>query len=262
MFSPKAILISLIILSLTFSLTTVKAAVMESETYKIQFDSMNVGGERQTSETYIMEDSIGEIATGPSASETYNLYAGYQQMSVTYLSISDGANVTMSAINSTNSTSTGSTSWTVITDNVAGYKLEVAASATSSIPCTYYLCNADAGENFTDYVEASGTTPEAWNTEDSQYEFGFSAYGDDAPDGTWGSGSDCGSGTTLPQDLYYRGFSDATDSGPDTIQIATRSSRTDSSGITTNFCLGAVQSNVVAPSGTYTATTTATATAL
>ncbi len=258
----KIILNSLITLLLIFSLPVVQAAVMESESYKIQFDSVNVGGARQTSESYIMEDTIGEIATGASASETYNLYAGYQQMNVTYLSISDGADVTMSAMSATDATSTGSTSWTVITDNPAGYKLEVAASATSSTPCDYYLCDADISENFADYVEASGATPEVWNTEDGQYEFGFSAYGDDVSDGAWGAGSSCGSGTTLPQDLYYRGFNDTTDSGPATIEIAIRSSRTDASGIATNFCLGAVQSNVTTPSGTYTATTTATATAL
>lgn len=236
------------------------AAVMQSDNYKIQFDSLNVGGTRQTSENYISEDTIGEIATGESSSANYNLFAGYQQMNRTYISISDGANVSMSSMSSTNSTSTGSTFWTVITDNLAGYKLEIAASATST--CTYYLCNNSSGESFSDYAEASGTTPETWNTASGRYEFGFSAYGIDAPTGTWGTAKDCGSGTTINQNQKYRGFNNSTDSGPETVQIASRSSRTDSSGISTYFCLAAVQSNTYAPSGTYTATTTATATAL
>lgn len=238
----------------------VRAAVMESENYKIQFDSINSGGERQTSENYIMEDTIGEIATGQSSSESYNLYAGYQQMNETYLSLSDGANVSMSAIDMTNSTSTGGTSWTVIADNPAGYKLEVSAESVAG--CDAYLCDADNGNEFADYQEASGTTPEVWNTQDGRYEFGFSAYGDDVADGTWGSGASCGSGTSLPQDLKYRGFNDQPDAGPETIQIASRAARTDSSGITSYFCLGAVQSHTYAPSGTYTATTTVTLTSL
>ncbi len=243
-------------------LTTI-ASVMESENYKIQFDSINSGGERQTSENYIMEDTIGEMATGISSSESYNLYAGYQQMNETFLSISDGADINMSGLDMDNSTSTGSTSWTVITDNAAGYKLEVYANATSTNACArYYLCNSDTQEEFADYQEASGTTPEIWNTADGNYEFGFSAYGEDVTDVTWGSGSSCGSGTSLPQDLFYRGFNDENDSGPETIEIANRGSGTGAGGIVTNFCLGAVQSNVYAPSGVYTATTTARATAL
>lgn len=241
---------------------TVQAAVMQSDNYKIQFDSINVGGTRQTSESYRMEDTIGEIATGQSSSEIYNLFAGYQQMNLTYISISDGANVSMSSMSSTNSTSTGSTFWTVITDNTAGYKLEIAASATTTYSCTYYLCNHSTGESFSDYAESSGTTPEVWNTANGQYEFGFSAYGTDVPTATWGTAQDCGSGTTINQSQNYRGFNNSADSGPETVQIATRSSRTGASGVSTYFCLAAVQSNVYAPSGTYTATTTATATAL
>lgn len=240
-----------------------EAAVMESESYKLQFDSVNIGGERQTSESYIMEDTIGEIGTGEMESANYYLKAGYQQMNETYLSLSDAANVTMSGITRTNATSTGGTTWSVITDNPAGYKLEVAASATSSTPCDYYLCDMEAGNSFTDYFEASGTTPEVWNTSGSRYEFGLSAYGDDVSDSVWGSGDNCGSGTDLPQDLYYRGFNDVSDSGPDNVQIATRSSRTETAGVVTNFCLGAVQTGgAYAPTGTYTATTTATLTAL
>ncbi len=249
-----------VIALLTVSFQIVWAAAMESENYKMQFDSINAGGERQTSENYIMEDTIGEIATGQSSSESYNLYAGYQQMNEIYLSLSDGADVSMSGIDMTNSTSTGGTNWTVITDNPAGYKLEMAAV---SVPaCDYYLCDADQGNEFADYQEASGVTPEVWNTQDGRYEFGFSAYGDDVPDGTWGAGSSCGSGTSLPQDLKYRGFNNQSDSGPETIQIASRSSRTESGGITSYFCLGAVQSHTYAPSGTYTATSTATLTSL
>lgn len=251
----EPILIGIVLLLLIFFSPT-QAAVMTSENYRIQFDSLNAGGMRQTSENYIMEDTIGEIATGESSSETYKLKAGYQQMDQTYLSISDGANIVMSNMDITNSTSTGSTSWTVTTDDAAGYKLEVASSQKNP------LRSANTSEQFADYAEAAGTTPEVWNTTDGAYEFGFSAYGDDTPTATWGNGGTCGTGTTINQSMKYRGFNNAADDGAETIQIATKSSRTETSGVTTNFCVGAVQSHVFTPSGTYTATTTATATSL
>lgn len=172
------------------------------------------------------------------------------------ITISDGADVTMGTLNITNSTSTGTTAWTVTTNNQAGYKLEVASSQQNP------LRSADTSEQFADYAEASGTTPEVWNTTDGAYEFGFSAYGDNVPTGTWGTGATCGSGTTINQSMKYRGFNVAGDAAAETVQIATLATETGTAGVTTNFCLGAVQSHIFAPAGTYTATTTATATTL
>lgn len=172
------------------------------------------------------------------------------------ISISDGADVTMGTLNVTNSTSTGTTAWTVTTNNQAGYKLEVASSQINP------LRSANTSEQFTDYAEASGTTPEVWNTVDGAYEFGFSAYGDNVPTGTWGDGGTCGSGTTINQSMKYRGFNNAANAAAETVQIATLATETGTAGVVTNLCLGAVQSHIFAPSGTYTATTTATATTL
>ena len=52
------------------------AYVASSSNYRIQSDSINVGGTRQTSTSYISEDTIGEIATGDSTSTSYKLKAG------------------------------------------------------------------------------------------------------------------------------------------------------------------------------------------
>ena len=53
---------------------------MSSENYKIQYDSINIGGREQSSDTYRLRETIGEIATDESQSEFYRIKAGYQQM--------------------------------------------------------------------------------------------------------------------------------------------------------------------------------------
>ncbi len=170
------------------------------------------------------------------------------------ISISDGPDITMSSLDMTNSTSTGQTSWTVTTNNEAGWKLEVEADQANA------LASADIGEAFTDYSEAVGGTPESWMSDDGKYEFGFGVHAT-ATDVfgalDWGSGDDCGTGASIDANQYYLGFDSA-----NKIQVATKSATTTISGQEIIFCVAAVQSNVYAPSGTYTATTTATATTL
>lgn len=61
------------------------AFVMESGAYRIQRDSINIGGtEDSNSSAYILKDTVGEIGTGrsPSSYNLYNLYAGYRQYDV------------------------------------------------------------------------------------------------------------------------------------------------------------------------------------
>ena len=167
----------------------------------------------------------------------------------TGITISDGADVTMSPLGITSDTSIGETSWIVKTNNVSGYNLDVKASTAPAL--------ANATDSFADYTEAVLGTPETWSVGSGDYEFGFSAYGDDVADGTWGAGVDCGTDTTIStNNLNYLGFK-TTDK-----TIATRSSVTPNLGVETNICFAAEQKDVYAPSGTYTATITATAVTL
>ena len=53
--------------------------IMESSSYQMQFDSVNVGGELSTSTSYTLEDTAGEVATGRLNSSSYILRDGYQQ---------------------------------------------------------------------------------------------------------------------------------------------------------------------------------------
>ena len=170
----------------------------------------------------------------------------------TGITISDGADVTMSpSLGITSDTSIGKTTWTVKTNNVAGYNLNVKASTEPA------MAHTTTTDTFADYSETVLGTPETWSVGSGDYEFGFSAYGDDVADGTWGTGVGCGTHTTIStNNLNYLGFK-TTDK-----TIATRSSVTPNLGVETNICFAAEQKDVYAPSGTYTATITATAVTL
>lgn len=165
------------------------------------------------------------------------------------ISISDGANITMSPnISVSADSSIGSSTWTVTTNAASGYSLAVKASASPAL--------VSGGNSFADYTEAVAGTPDTWSVDASEYEFGFSAFGTDVEAEHKGSGSSCGAGGTPDADLNYEGFATS-----DEI-IATRASVTPTAGVTSTLCVAAEQNGVFAPSGTYTATITGTATTL
>ena len=167
----------------------------------------------------------------------------------TGITISDGADVTMSpSLGIESDTSIGETSWIVKTNNVSGYKLDVKASTEPA------MAHTTTTDTFADYSETVLGTPETWSVGSGDYEFGFSAYGDDVSDATWGAGVGCRTSSTIStNNLNYLGFK-TTDK-----TIATRNSVTPNTGVQTNVCFAAEQKDVYAPSGEYTATITATA---
>jgi len=223
------------------------AYVASSTNYRLQSDSVNIGGILSTSTNYKMEDTLGEVATGISTSTSYKIKAGYQQMQGSTISISSASGITLSALTITQDTAVGSTTWTVTTDNPAGYSLSVKASASPA------LTDSGAGNSFADYTETVAGSPETWSVTNA-YEFGFSAFGADV-DG-YGTDTDCAAGFNVPSaTLLWEGFS-TTD-----IEIASSSAST-VSGTDSTLCVATEQDTVFAPSGTYTATITATAVAL
>lgn len=165
------------------------------------------------------------------------------------ITISDGANVTMAPnISISTDSSIGSTSWTVTTNATAGYTLAVKADTDPALQ--------SASDSFADYTEATPGTPDAWSVDSGSYEFGFGAYGTDVAAAFDGGASTCGAAGTPDASLLFDGF-ETTDT-----TIATRNSTTPTTGVVTNFCLAAEQNGVFAPSGTYNATITGTATTL
>ncbi len=144
----------------------VEAEVMSSTNYKIQADSVNVGGVRQTSNSYISEDTIGESGPGTSSSTNYSLKAGYQEMiGGYYISISVPVNVDLGTIVGTGDTGlTGaSANWSVITDNPGGYKLEWQASSTNMV---------SGSDVIGPYTPAIADTPEVWSVASTDSEWG------------------------------------------------------------------------------------------
>ncbi|HEY4504045.1 MAG TPA: hypothetical protein VJJ28_02975, partial [Candidatus Paceibacterota bacterium] len=55
---------------------------MSSDNYEILSDSVNFSGTRSSSDSYSIEDTVGEIATGDLEAVSNNLHAGYQQATV------------------------------------------------------------------------------------------------------------------------------------------------------------------------------------
>lgn len=154
--------------------------VRSSSNYRLQSDSINIGGNFSSSTIYHMGDTIGEIATGNSSSTSFSIKAGYQQMQEVYLAMSNPVDValTPSIPGVTGGTANGSVIWTVITDGPAGYTMSLKASTDSALACSSG-CNI-ATDRFSDYTPVTGGVPDyTWSISNSTAEFGFSPEGTD-----------------------------------------------------------------------------------
>jgi len=223
------------------------AQVMTSPDFRIQSDSINVGGVPGTSADFRLNDTIGEIATGEASSPDFILRAGYQQMQGGSISISAAPDIVMDGLSLSQNSAVGSSTWTVITNNVGGYALSVRASAAPA------LVDAGTGESFTDYTEASAGVKETWSVT-SAYEFGFSGFGADTTG--YGIDTNCADAENIPSTgLLWEGFNGLTN-----IQLASTSSPT--AGTDTTICVATEQDVLLTPSGSYSSTITATAVVL
>lgn len=153
-------------------------------------------------------------------------------------------------------TAVATSTFTVATNNVIGYTLTVQASSTA--PAMQMASSTP--------IPDGPTTPFLYGTgapfvPPNQYAFGFSAYSTtaDVNTTTYGTGATgCSNGTassTPSATLKYRGFA-----ANSPITIAQNGSTTTPAGNPTVVCFLAAQNNSYVPSGSYTATITATAT--
>jgi hypothetical protein len=200
-------LLIIVLIGLVFGISPVFAYVMSSTNYRIQSDSVNIGGlDTQSSDSYIMKDTIGEIATGESESFSYKLRAGYRQMQEVYLSISSPPDVTMTPEigGVIGGISNGSSTWTVITDNPAGYTLTIKANTSPAL---------QSGSNsFADYTpNVSGTPDYDWSIADTDAEFGFTPEGENIVQKFKDNGSSCNTGTLNTPDKCWYNFSTSTE---------------------------------------------------
>ena len=228
------------------------AQVMTSGSYQIQSDSINFGGGRSTSTSFIQESTFGEVATGLSTSSTYSLRAGYQQMQQVYLSLTGGDNVTMDPTipGVSGGIANGSTSLNALTDSPSGYQLTVEFSGTPAM-------ESSDGDTIADYTPAGANADYNFTTDSTDAHFGFSPFGPDIIDRYKDTGgSACGSGTSVAQQCWDSPSTTA-------VTVAQNTAANHPTGATTTlyFRVG-VGSAVVQPSGTYIATTTVTLLAL
>lgn len=230
------------------------AYVASSTNYRIERDSLNVGGLLATSTNYRIEDTVGETGTGIGTSTTYNLYAGYQQFetaAATTLTITAPTDVTLSpAISDTDGgTANGSAAWTVTTNNVTGYSLTIKADSSPAL--------ASSGSSFADYSPAGANPDFAFSVGANESVFAFSPEGDHIVSTFKDDGSTCNTGATDTADACWDGLSTTA------ATIAQSGSANSPAGTETTVkfraAAGASKSQ---SSGAYQATVTLTATVL
>lgn len=221
---------------------------MSSSNYKIQSDSVNFGGVRSGSASFVTEDTLGEVATGLSSSTNYVMKAGYQQMQESVIAVVPASNVTMSPNigGVTGGTSNGSTNFRVTTDNSAGYTATITASSSPAL--------VSALDSFADYVPSGAVPDFTFVNAATNSSFAFTAEGTDIDQRFKDNGSGtCGVGSGDVTLSCWDGLS----TSPKTIN--TRTSANHSSGIVTTLNFRAASgSNHIQVDGVYTATTTIT----
>ena len=225
-----------------------EAQMMQSTNYKMQSDSVNVGGLFSTSTNYRMEDTVGEIATGNSNSANYVLRAGYQQMQSSFISLSAIPDVVLAPNlgGVLGGTATGSTAFVVITDNAAGYSVTINATTSPAMR---------SGTNtIADYVPAGAVPDFLFTTSATNSHFAYSPEGVDISVRLQDAGSVCGVAGSDTANRCYDGLRTTP------VEIARRGSSNQPSGSTTTvrFTVG-IGGNVTVPEGVYRATTTITA---
>ncbi len=240
-----------ILLAITILLTPVAYAYVSSSTsYRIVEDSVNAGGLLSTSTSYRAEDTLGEEGVGTSSSATYRIKAGYQQMQEVYLAISAPGSITLSpSIPTTGGVGNGVATWTVTTDNAAGYTMNIRASGTPAL---------QSGVNsFANYVPAGGDPDFTFTTPAAASRFGFSPEGVDIPQRFKDNGVICNAGALDTASTCWVPLLTSADT------VATRITPNHPSGTptTVRFRAESGASNVQ-PAGAYTATSTLTVLAL
>lgn len=178
---------------------------------------------------------------------------------VVTLSVNEGIALTldntvtvMTPISIAQDTGVATSTFVVKTNAVAGYKLELNATATPAMAAgTVTIPDASA----TQALISAPLVPVG------TYAFGFSAYSvgtTNVPTDTWGTqttGCAQGASSTPSTGLKYRGFDGATK-----IQVASNNSTTTTAGNTVVVCFMAQQNGSYIPAGNYNATIVATAT--
>lgn len=230
---------------------TAHAAVMQSANYRIESDSVNMGGGRSSSTNYSLESTAGEVGSGVSSSTSYVVSAGYQQTLVDYLSLSAAANVTMSPSlgGLTGGTADGTTVVTATTDSAAGYQLTIVASTSPAMQ--------KGSDTIADYTPSGANPDFTFSVPGGVGEFGFSPEGTEIAARYKDDGAACNTGSGDTSLACW----DALTTSARVIANRTSGNHPDGTATTLRFRTGlGANSGIV--NGDYYATTTLTAVSL
>jgi hypothetical protein len=156
-----------ILIALAVGVFPAVSSAMESATYEINSDVIGSFGDTGFSTTYRLQDTGGEVGTGPGQSTTYDLGAGFWQTNGNYtVSIACPSSVAMGTIVGTGQSAlTGnSVECTIVTDNPAGgYQLTWQASSATM---------QSGSDMIAGYTPAVTDTPETWSVASTDSEWG------------------------------------------------------------------------------------------
>lgn len=234
-----------------FLTSFVFAQSMSSTNYTIPDQSINFAGKLSSSTNYTVEDTLGEVATGFSTSTNYGISAGYQQMNIVTLSVVPPSNVTMlPALGGVSGGSAnGSTTFTVTTDDAAGYTVTITASSSPAL--------VSGANSFADYSPAGANPDYTYSVLPVNSNFGFAIEGTDADQRYKNNGLACNVGSNSTAATCWDGLSTSAKT------IAGRTTNNTPAGTQTVLHFrAATGSNHIQPNGTYVATTTITVTPL
>ncbi|MBP9771683.1 MAG: hypothetical protein KBD16_02040 [Candidatus Pacebacteria bacterium] len=224
--------------------------IRQSTNYQIVSDSLDSGGGLGTSTNYQTESSVGEQATGFGTSTNYTVHAGYQQLdaATSSISISAGSDAALAAISGlAGGTSKATSSWTVITDNNAGYTLTIEATSSPAL-------KGANGAGFGDYVTTGADPDFIFSVNAASSTFGFSPEGTHIPTRFKDNGSVCNTGTGDTADRCYVGLS----TSPEIIAVSGSANAPEGTLTTARFAAG-IGTSRIQESGAYTATIVVTA---
>lgn len=225
--------------------------VRESNNYKIERDSLNIGGGFGTSDNFKLQSTVGEVGTGYSESSNYAVLAGFQQsIEESFISISSPVDLNMGSINGlTGGNAAAAAEWLVTTNNNAGYSLSIKSDTSPALKSSL--------DYFDDYTTDTSDPDYEFAIDYTASEFGYNPFSVDVVNKFKNNGSSCnvGSGITA-----YKCWNSLNTSGEIVVQ---GTSSNDPSGATTTINFRAESgNNKILTAGSYAATITMTAIAL
>lgn len=240
--NKKNILLMLFVFSSLIPLYKIFAQAMQSGSYKIQSDTVNVGGKDiSTSPNYKLGDTAGELGTGDSNSANYNLHAGFWQMQESYISLSTPSDLALTPIGGIlGEASEGTMSWTVTTDNMAGYSMSIQAVTSPAL--------TSGANSFADYTPSGADPDYNFSINPTDSEFGFSPEGVDVNTRFRDNGLACNTGAGETTAKCWDGLSTSSK------DVFLRTSSNQPSGSTATMRFRAESGpNHIQPAGSYAA---------